>query len=46
MPLSKIPPVAFIKTNSKNLALFCLKKNDLDFLIKYSKSKINKGEQK
>ena len=45
MPLSKIPPVAFIKSNQKNLLITCISKDDLDFLVKYCKSKtFMKGE--
>lgn len=39
MPPSKIPPVAFIKSSNKNLLLTCLGKEDLEFLIKYCKTK-------
>lgn len=39
MPINKIPPVAYIRTNNKNLLLTCLNKDDLDFLVKYCKTK-------
>lgn len=39
MPVNKIPPVAYIRTNNKNLLITCLNKDDLDFLVKYCKTK-------
>ena len=45
MPLSKTPPFAIIKTKQKTLFITCLNKENLNFLVKYCRTKTSRRDE-